>query len=145
MTPIEKMLLRLSKVRQRQQGQYSALCPAHDDTGPSLSVRENTDGAVLIYCHAGCTASEIVAAIGLEVHDLYPPRDVPHGAPKRTPPLLTAPQALALLADECVLVGLVAGNLGHGSAITDADRERVLQSAGTINWIRQQCKRGVYA
>ena len=37
----------------RQQGEeWSACCPAHDDRNPSLSIREGSDGKVLIHCHA---------------------------------------------------------------------------------------------
>ncbi len=93
-TPIDRVLPLLAKVRLRQPGQWSACCPAHNDKGPSLSVRETSEGAVLLHCFAGCSVTEIVGAIGLELHDLFPPRDTPPGTPKRTPRLLTAPQAL---------------------------------------------------
>lgn len=31
-----------------------ALCPAHDDHHPSLSMRQGDDGGVLLYCFAVC-------------------------------------------------------------------------------------------
>ena len=74
--PITKILAQMTKVRQRQPGQYSACCPAHDDKSPSLSVRETPDGAVLLYCFSGCPVSEVVNALGLEMSDLFPPRQV---------------------------------------------------------------------
>ncbi len=145
MSPIDQVLPLLTKVRQRQSGQWSACCPAHDDKGPSLSVRENTDGAVLIYCHAGCEVAEIVGAMGLDMADLFPPRDTPPGTPKRTPRLLTASQALDLLADESLLVAVAAANVGHGVALTTVDKARVLVAAGKINYLRHECTRGQYA
>jgi putative DNA primase/helicase len=51
---------------------YAARCPAHDDRNPSLSVGEGTDGEVLIHCHAGCSVEDIVAAVKLELVDLFP-------------------------------------------------------------------------
>ncbi len=51
-------------------------CPAHDDSNPSLAVRR-IEGQTLIYCHAGCQASEIVAALELQMSDLF---DNPIGA-----------------------------------------------------------------
>ncbi|MBS3948400.1 MAG: hypothetical protein KGZ57_08890 [Dethiobacter sp.] len=51
---------------------YKALCPAHDDRKQSLHVSEGSDGRVLIYCHAGCAAESVCAAIGLTLKDLYP-------------------------------------------------------------------------
>ncbi|MDP9350275.1 MAG: hypothetical protein M3P51_01850, partial [Chloroflexota bacterium] len=50
---------------------YQALCPAHDDHNPSLSVAEGDDGRVLLKCFAGCSVEEIVAAVGLETRDLF--------------------------------------------------------------------------
>jgi 5S rRNA maturation endonuclease (ribonuclease M5) len=52
-----------------------AKCPAHDDSSPSLSVGEGDDGRVLLHCHAGCTHDQIVAAVGLTVADLFPPKE----------------------------------------------------------------------
>ena len=45
---------------------FSARCPAHDDTRPSLSISEGHDGATLIYCHAGCSLDQILEALSLE-------------------------------------------------------------------------------
>lgn len=75
MKPITKILERLSKVKQRKPDQWMACCPAHDDRDPSLSIKEAHDGKVLLHCWSGCTADEIVAAIGLELSDLFEPSD----------------------------------------------------------------------
>lgn len=47
-------------------------CPAHDDGSPSLSVgyRKDRKGVVL-NCHAGCSAEDVVAALGLTMTDLF--------------------------------------------------------------------------
>jgi hypothetical protein len=58
-------------------GHWMAKCPAHDDRTPSLSVKEGQDGAILLKCHAGCTTEAIVAALGLQMADLFPERDPP--------------------------------------------------------------------
>ena len=47
----------------RSGAQWTARCPAHDDTTPSLSLRDATDGRVLFHCHAGCAQSDVIAAI----------------------------------------------------------------------------------
>lgn len=52
-------------------GQWSARCPAHDDRRSSLSVSIGEGGRVLLKCHAGCTAEEIVTALGLSMKDLF--------------------------------------------------------------------------
>lgn len=51
---------------------YKACCPAHDDKSPSLSILFNPDGRILIHCHAGCDANDVLAELGLSLTDLYP-------------------------------------------------------------------------
>lgn len=70
--PIDAILPRLERVRSTGKGRWSARCPAHDDRGPSLSVREVPDGTLLIHDFAGCNSAAIVRAIGLELRDLFP-------------------------------------------------------------------------
>ena len=71
MKPLRRVLDLLDGVRPGADG-YTALCPAHDDTNPSLSVSERDDGKVLIKCFAGCDTQEVVEALGLEMRDLFP-------------------------------------------------------------------------
>lgn len=40
-----------------------ALCPAHHDRKPSLSVKETSDGRILWHCHAGCGQEEVRNAL----------------------------------------------------------------------------------
>jgi hypothetical protein len=48
-----------------KENQYNALCPAHDDVSPSLSIRPGTDVAVMVKCHAGCSMESIARALGM--------------------------------------------------------------------------------
>ena len=50
---------------------YQARCPAHEDNKPSLSISTDNENNILIYCHAGCTAAEVMAALNLRLADLY--------------------------------------------------------------------------
>ena len=72
--PVRQLLERLERVESRN-GSYIALCPAHDDTEPSLSVSEGEDGRALIKCFAGCTPERITAALGLRMGDLFEHRN----------------------------------------------------------------------
>jgi hypothetical protein len=72
MTPVETLLAKLSGVKKVKNG-WSARCPAHKDRRPSLSISECEDGTVLLKCHANCKAPEILAAVGLEMKDLFLP------------------------------------------------------------------------
>lgn len=49
----------------------AALCPAHDDTNASLSLREGDEGKALLYCHAGCDVAAVADALGLRMQDLF--------------------------------------------------------------------------
>lgn len=47
-------------------------CPAHGDQKPSGTADyDAVEGATLICCHQGCAASDVLAAIGLQLRDLY--------------------------------------------------------------------------
>lgn len=52
-------------------GQWTALCPAHDDTHNSLSIAAGKDGRILFNCHAGCSAEAVAGALGLTIGDLF--------------------------------------------------------------------------
>jgi hypothetical protein len=52
-------------VRWRGTQQFTALCPAHQDKSPSLSVREGHTN-LMVKCFAGCTFFEVAAAVGLD-------------------------------------------------------------------------------
>lgn len=52
-----------ARLNARKQGAgWSAKCPAHDDKRESLSIGES-NGRLLLRCHAGCTFDEILAAV----------------------------------------------------------------------------------
>ena len=75
MADIEKLLSRLEKVRGHEP-HWRALCPAHENKKTlSLKISQAPDGRVLIHCFAGCGASDVLAAIGLSLKDLFPDTD----------------------------------------------------------------------
>ena len=144
-SPIDLILPLLTKARQRQAGQWSACCPGHDDKRPSLSVRETPEGAVLVHCFSGCSADAVVAALGLSLADLFPPRKLSGNEPKRQPRLLTAGQALELLDREAQLVAVAASNMLHGVVLNQNDLTRITQAAGRITWFRVESLGGAHA
>ena len=66
-----RLLYRLDNVRNVGNG-YQASCSAHHDRRPSLSIRADDDGKLLVHCFAGCKAVDIVRAVGLELRHLFP-------------------------------------------------------------------------
>lgn len=79
----EEFIGRLEGVQQSGGG-WVARCPAHGDDNPSLSIAKGEDGRVLVHCHAGCTAEEVVTAVGLKLSDLMPPKPDSGKKPERT-------------------------------------------------------------
>lgn len=73
MLTIEEFAGRLKDVRKGPRD-WSALCPAHDDHNPSLTFRADGRG-IRFHCHAGCARKEILAAMNLEVKDVFEPDD----------------------------------------------------------------------
>ncbi len=53
---------------------FDALCPAHDDRKASLSASEGEQQNVVLCCHAGCRAEEVLGAIGLSWPDVMETR-----------------------------------------------------------------------
>lgn len=68
-TATERVLAALKDVRPSGDG-WVALCPAHDDHNPSLSITP-TDDRVLLRCHADCSFTAVLAAAGLRKSDLF--------------------------------------------------------------------------
>ena len=72
--PTEKVLAKLTelgcKPRRQSTDKYRALCPAHPDVRPSLSITRTAD-RVLINCFATCRKDDLLALLGLEKRDLF--------------------------------------------------------------------------
>lgn len=71
--PIERVLDALHGVKPAGSNKWVALCPAHDDHNPSLSIKLAADGRILVNCHRKCATLSVVTAIGLTMADLAPP------------------------------------------------------------------------
>jgi hypothetical protein len=70
-----RLLLERLGGAERSGSGWQARCPAHEDNRPSLTVGVGDGGKVLLKCHRGCTAEEVVKALGLGMSDLFPPQN----------------------------------------------------------------------
>jgi hypothetical protein len=93
-TPIGLILSGLAKHRQTGPGRWLGSCPGplhrRGDRNMSLSIGENAEGAALIHCFAGCEPAAILAALGLQLADLFPPKLAEpgyHGGKPKAPPI----------------------------------------------------------
>ena len=67
---LDDFLLLLKGVKPGKDGQFTALCPGHDDRNQSLSVKQ-ADGKLLLKCFAGCETADILKPLGLDTKDLF--------------------------------------------------------------------------
>jgi hypothetical protein len=125
----EALLSRLSKVKGRN-GAWTACCPAHDDKSPSLAIREE-DGKVLLHCFGGCEVSSVVAALGMEMTDLFPPSE-----PKYQPQpkvKFFASDLLKVIALEAAIVSVAAYDIAKGKTLPKTDLDRLHLAYERIN------------
>lgn len=138
MTPVEKMLGMLTKVKGRN-GSWTACCPAHNDKGPSLAIKETENGRVLLHCFAGCETLHVVQALGMDMTDLFPPtsrRDYSSssgdysGEGKKT--TFYASDLMRIIAFEALVVSICAYDMSQGKKLSEVDRERMKVSQQRI-------------
>lgn len=61
--------------KQLGEGKWVCTCPAHEDKSPSLRVTEQANGKITIKCWAGCSALDVLTALGLNWSALFPKSD----------------------------------------------------------------------
>lgn len=123
----ERLIVHLDGVSQTGADQWIARCPAHSDRSPSLSVRRTGD-RVLVHCFAGCETGDVLAAVGLELKDLFDRPVGHHKAPMSKHQRCRqgqAAEALRALAHESLIVMLAADRLSAGIDLDDNDRLRL--------------------
>jgi hypothetical protein len=75
MDPITDILLPRLEGAVQLGGYWKALCPAHEDRMPSMTIGRGTSQPIVIRCHAGCDSADILERIGLTWSDLCEPRE----------------------------------------------------------------------
>jgi hypothetical protein len=128
---------RLERVRQTAPGRWLAKCPAHQDRSPSLSIRELDDGRVLVHDFGGCGTDDVLAAVGLQMSDLF---EKPLGNFPVTHSRIPARDLLALISEETSIVAIVAGDLLANKSITEDCWRRLAQAAARIGKVRDHVR-----
>jgi hypothetical protein len=128
---IERLLSRLEKVTEKSKGQYAALCPAHDDKNPSLSVTAKDD-RILIHCFAGCDVEEVLASVNLSLSDLFDKPLTHRGKPIPKRDRWDARMLLREIRDESVVVVLAATDMLQQKTLPPEDYKRLRKAADRI-------------
>ena len=134
---IGNLLNRLEKVKGTK-GRWTACCPAHADRSPSLAITHLDDGRILLKCFAGCSANEIVSAVGMDIGDLFP-KENKLGYTHDTQRLKTerrpfyATDLLRIIHFEALITSIAAFDLAEGREISTTDRKRLKTAFERIN------------
>ena len=130
-SPIEKLLGRVDSPKKGGKvGQYYAFCSHQVNRRErKLSITERTDGSLLLKCWGGCDFYEILINLGVEAHELYPPRNLSGKEPIRNSPLVSTTQCLELLHELTNRMVIAVLNFHNGAELTPNDREQLLSNA----------------
>lgn len=135
---IGNFLNKLEKVK-GSKGRWTACCPAHVDRSPSLAITETDDGRILLKCFAGCSAQQVVEAVGMDLTDLFPSdnninylkANSQGNKPVRRP--FYATDLLKIIQFEALLTSIAAFDLSQGREISTEDRKRLKTALSRIN------------
>jgi putative DNA primase/helicase len=67
---LEHLLEKFDLAEETRDG-YIAICPAHNDTNPSLVISRKANGTILIRCRAGCDTEDVLRKVDLTFADLF--------------------------------------------------------------------------
>lgn len=141
MPSADNLLSRLDRVRKSGKG-WTARCPAHEDRNASLSVGVGSEGKIVLHCFAGCSAHDVLTAIGMSVGDLFPRRladSTPEERRETRRRVMQAYMAAAVgvLDREAAVLGLCASDLAKGLPLNEADQARLALAQERIASARQ--------
>ncbi|WP_233867205.1 DNA primase [Paraburkholderia adhaesiva] len=143
--PVTTLLVRLEGVREVAPGRWRARCPAHDGHRPALAITECDDRRVLLHCFAGCGVDAVAAALGLDLADLFPPRepdgyDVHLARPATCHGRrFTDAQWLPALTLELLEVMVVVGAILRRGSVTASEHARLVRSVARILDAEARC------
>ncbi len=127
----ENFLSRLDRVKSTGPGRWLACCPAHEDKSPSLSIRDLEYERTLVHCFGGCSVQEVVAAVGMSLEDLFPPRELGHAARRERRPFPAA-DILRAVAFEALVVATSGAALLAGEPFGEEERARLMLAVGRL-------------
>ena len=139
MTPAARLLDRLERIKPTGPGRWIARCPAHEDKSPSLSIRQLDDGRLLLHDFGGCGTGDVLAAVGLQMSDLFEKPlagNGPGGGYARSSSRIPAADLLELIFLEVSVVAIVACDMLANKAISETDWKVLAKAAARIGRAR---------
>lgn len=120
------ILDRLDGLRQTGPEKWIARCPAHDDRSPSLSIRDAGD-RLLIHDHAGCSPADVLAAVGLELADLFDEPINIGPLPHRDRIRIDYRATLRAIRFDLIKLALVLSEVAKADRITDEQHDQLAE------------------
>lgn len=136
MSHADKLLSRLQRVRRTGPGRWIASSPTREDSHPSLAVRELDDGRILIHDFGGDDVTSILAAIGLDIRDLFATENRGSSPPRRA---FNASDLLHMVATECSVAVVVCADVLRSRTISEDDFDRLLTAAQRLGHAAEVC------
>lgn len=128
MSAAHRVIERLHGVKQTGPGRWIGQCPAHEDKSPSLSIRE-IDDRVLVHDFGGCDTSDVLAALGLSLSDLFERPLTQCAAPVKS--RVPTAEVLEALDHEIMVASLLIED-GMRQALSEEDQHRLAIASGRI-------------
>lgn len=136
---IQTLIARLDRVKQTGAGRWVARCPAHDSkSGQSLAIRQTDDGVILLHDFGGCGVDEVLAAVGMDVKDLFPKTEQDSVKRQRMP--FSYADALRCIRFEALVTATAAETLANGHTLDDNDRARLMLAHDRITSAVEVCR-----
>lgn len=129
---VDHLLSRLTKVKRSGNDQWMACCPAHDDRNPSLSIKDAGNGKILVNCLAGCSALDVLGAVGMDWNDVMPEKVISNQE-RPTRQRVYPSDALRAIQFEARIVIATAFALNKGEKLPQTDLDRLKLSMERIN------------
>lgn len=136
----ELLLSRLNGVKNTGRDKWLALCPAHNDRSPSLSIKQ-IDDRILIRCFAGCGYLDVLAAIGLDASAMFPDKVCSPYEKMKPAPRFNKSELFDLAVNEAGILAIGYNDLLTNGSVSDADRERVQRAFETVLTLLCEVKR----
>ncbi len=119
----QDFLTRCEGVRKTGPDRWLAKCPAHEDSKPSLNVKD-VGGKLLVICRAGCSLQQILDATGLPWSVLF---EAPNGYAyvREAKKAFPASDVLQALEIELLVISIVASDIKEKREVKEADYDRM--------------------
>lgn len=139
MSAVAKLLDRLDRPRQTRPGSWAAGCPCCESRrGRPISVRELEDGRALLHAFCGCSTEAVLAALGLQLTDLFDTPLTQRAAPSAQ--RVSARDLLAVISEEVSIVAVIASDVLDRREISETDWKRLATAAQRIGAARDHVR-----